>query len=193
VPVPKVEGLPIGRAQAKLAPGHFVIKLSHRYSQKVAKDDVIRQSPAATGRIEYGSVVHLVVSDGPEPVNVPSVQGRTVAEATAVLKADGFQVQRLERFSDSVPAGDVIRQNPSSGTALKGSTVVIVASKGPRSFPLPDVEGMSRDVAERELGSLGLDVHVVVIPSSSGKTVVGQDPAPGAAMHRGDSVTIYAA
>ena len=87
----------------------------------------------------------------------------------------------------------MIRQNPFSGTALKGSTVVIVVSKGPRSFPLPNVEGANRGAAEQQLGSLGLDVHVVVIPSSSGKTVVGQNPAPGTTMHRGDSVTIYVA
>jgi len=135
----------------------------------------------------------LVVSDGPRPVKIPSVTGRPVAEATAALKAVGFSVDRIDRYSETVPRGDVIRQHPAKGTAPKGSTVTIVVSKGPQSFPMPDVEGMNGTAAEQELRSLGLDVHTVVIPSSSGNTVVGQAPAPGTTMHQGDSATIYVA
>jgi serine/threonine-protein kinase len=193
VVVPKVEGLSLHDARAKLESGHFVVKVHRQYSQTVAEDDVILQSPAAAHRIEYGSVVRLDVSAGPEPVAIPSVQGSSADEATAVLQGAGFQVQRIDRFSEGVPLGDVIRQHPSSGTALKGSTVTIVVSKGPRSFPMPNVEGMDRSAAEQKLSNLGLDVHVVVIPSSSGKTVVGQNPSPDTTMHRGDTVTIYVA
>ena len=180
-------------ARARLRPGHFKIDVTRRYSETAAKDDVIAQSPAPAATARYGSHIHLVVSAGPQPVQVPSMLGRTVDEATAVLQTAGFQVQRIDRFSDSVSRGNVMAQHPSSGTALKGSTVTIAVSKGPRSFPLPDVEGMSRGGAQQELASLGLGVNVVVIPSSSGKTVVGQNPSPGTTMHAGDSVTIYVA
>ena len=87
----------------------------------------------------------------------------------------------------------MIRQHPPKGLAPKGSTVTIVVSRGPQSFPMPNVEGMNRSAAEHELRSLGLDVHTWVNPSSSGRTVVGQAPSPGTTMRAGDSVTIYAA
>ena len=193
VRVPDVRGLTQTKARAKLDGAHFIVKVAHRYSQTVAKGEVISQSPDPHERLRYGTVVHLEVSAGPEPVNVPSVQGKSADEATAVLEQAGFQVQRIDRFSEAVPLGDVIRQHPSSGTALKGSTVTLVVSRGPRSFPMPNVEGSSRGAADHELTSLGLDVHVVVIPSSSGNTVVGQNPSPGTTMHRGDSVTVYVA
>ena len=135
----------------------------------------------------------LVVSKGPEPVLVPQVIGRPVDEATAILQAAGFRIQRDDRFSDTVSRGLVIRERPSRGTAPKGSTVSIVVSRGPRAFPMPNVEGDARAAAEQELSSLGLDVHVVVIPSSSGNTVVGQSPSPRTTVHPGDSVTIYVA
>ena len=193
VPVPKVVGLPLSKARSELVDGHLGIDEKHRYSETVAKGDVISQAPVGGTQARYGSHVRLVVSDGPPPVKIPVVTGRSVDQAKAALNAVGFIVERIDRFSDTVPRGDVIRQHPAKGTAPKGSTVTIVVSKGPQYFPMPDVEGMNGSAAEQELRSLGLDVHTVVIPSSSGNTVVGQAPAPGTTMHQGDSATIYVA
>jgi serine/threonine-protein kinase len=188
-----VIGLSLQDAETRLRSGHLTRDVKTRYSQTVAKGDVIAQTPTAGTRARYGSAVHLVVSAGPQPVKVPAVTGTPVDGATATLRAAGFVVERIDRFSDTVPRGDVIRQHPANGTAPKGSTVTIVVSKGPQSFPMPNVEGMHRTAAEQELASVGLAVHTVVIPSSSGQTVVGQSPAPGTTMHAGDSVTIYVA
>jgi serine/threonine-protein kinase len=191
--VPSVQGLPVATAQGELSGRGFKTRVVERYSQTVKIGDVIKQRPPADARVGYGSTVTLVVSKGPEPVLVPQVIGRNVDEATAILQAAGFRVQRVDRFSDTVSRGLVVREHPSTGTAPKGSAVSIVVSRGPRAFPMPNVEGDARAGAEQELSSLGLDVHVVVIPSSSGNTVVGQSPSPGTTVHPGDSVTIYVA
>jgi serine/threonine-protein kinase len=191
--VPSVARLSLADALKALQDRGFNPDVKHRYSQVIGKGDVISQTPSPTARIEYGSPVHLVVSDGPEPVKVQDLVGRTGDDAAAILRAAGFEVERIDRFSDTVPRGDVIRQHPAHGTAPKGSTVTIVVSKGPRTFPLPNVAAESCGGAEQALSALGLDVHTVLIPSSSGNTVVGQNPSPGTTMRAGERVAIYCA
>ncbi|MFN2545009.1 MAG: Stk1 family PASTA domain-containing Ser/Thr kinase [Actinomycetota bacterium] len=191
--VPSVKGSPLEDARTALTDRAFEVDVVEHYSLTVPRGDVIRQSPGPKSRIAYGSVVHLFVSKGPPPVKIPPVVGSTVDDATAALRAAGFDVERIDRFSDSIPRGDVIRQHPARGTAPKGSTVTIVVSKGPPQFPMPNVAGDPCSSADGYLSGLGLDVHAATIPSSSGNTVVGQSPYPDTTVHPGDSVTIYCA
>jgi eukaryotic-like serine/threonine-protein kinase len=191
--VPSVKGLPVATAKNELSQHGFVPVIVKQWSEAVPVGRIVTQSPDGTAHARYGSKVHLVESKGPEPVLVPQVTGRPSTEATAILQAAGFTVQQVNRFSDTVSRGVVMRQHPSSGTAPRGSAITIVVSKGPKAFPMPNVAGHTRAAAVQELKDLGLTVNVVVIPSSSGNTVVGQNPNPGTTVHPGDSVTIYLA
>jgi eukaryotic-like serine/threonine-protein kinase len=191
--VPSVKGLPADTAKSQLTQRGFVVDLVKQWSQTVPAGQIVKQDPGGATHARYGSKVKLVVSKGPEPVLVPQVIGRSVDEASAILEAAGFSVTQVNRFSDTVSRGLVMRQHPSTGSAPRGSGITIVVSRGPKAFPMPNVAGDSRGAAEQELKSLGLDVHVVVIPSSSGKTVVGQNPNPGTTVRPGDSVTIFLA
>jgi serine/threonine-protein kinase len=191
--VPKLVGGTIRHARKAADPLGFTIDVVERYSQTVASGDVITQTPPADSRIEYGSTLHLVVSKGPQPVQVPSLVGLPVDEATTLLTRAGFDIERTDEFSTTVPRGDVVAQHPKNGMAPKGSTVSIVVSKGPPEFPMPNVAGEGCFTANQSLDGLGLDTHIVVIPSSSGNTVVGQNPSPDTTVRPGDSVTIYCA
>jgi eukaryotic-like serine/threonine-protein kinase len=191
--VPSVKGLPVDTAKSQLTQRGFVPSVRNQWSQTVPDGHVVTQDPDGARRARYGSKVKLMVSKGPEPVLVPQVIGRPVDEAIAILEAAGFSVTQVNRFSDSVSRGLVMQQHPSTGSAPRGSGVAITVSRGPKVFPMPNVAGDSRSAAEQELKSLGLDVHVVVIPSSSGNTVVGQSPSAGTTVHPGDSVTIFLA
>src|SRR5687767_3294375 len=67
-------------------------------------------------------------------VEVPDVVGETQAAGTATLEGEGFVVAVLTTFSDSVPAGSIISQDPIGGSfAASGSTVTIAVSLGPQS------------------------------------------------------------
>ena len=65
-----------------------------------------------------------------------------------------------EEFSDTVPEGSVISQNPTSGTLYKGDKVEFVVSKGPELVEMPGVRGDSVASATAELEALGLVVDV---------------------------------
>jgi serine/threonine-protein kinase len=196
VPVPDVGAPTLDRATRLLRGGDLRVgKVTRQYSDEVAEGRVIDQSPGpGQDEAPFGSRVDLVLSKGPFPVNVPKVTRMTQEEATARLADAGFEVAVDEDFSDQVPRGEVISQEPARGTELQpGNTVTIVVSLGPEEFALPNLVGMSKGAAEARLLELGLVPRILAIPGGDETTVVSQLPVAGTLVRAGDSVTIYVA
>jgi eukaryotic-like serine/threonine-protein kinase len=192
VQVPDVHGLSQADARQALTDLGFAVTIHRAADDQVQKGFVIDQNPAPDQRIEKGSEVIITVSTGPPQVQVPSVVGLPQADAKATLENFGFKVKKAEDYSNDVPKGSVIATDPAAGqSADKGSTVTMVVSKGPKTFKLPDVTGLSREQAEAQLMDLGLVVIGYPIPGTHGDTVVGQTPDPGTTVSQGDTVTIY--
>jgi beta-lactam-binding protein with PASTA domain len=134
------------------------------------------------------------VSTGPPLVSLPNVSNQPFAAAKATLEGLGFTVQRADDYSTSVPTGDVIKTDPPIGSSpSKGSTVVVTVSKGPKTFPMPNVVGMTQQDAIQTLQGLGLTVITTYVPAGTAppNTVVFQDPTPGTTVSQGQSVTIF--
>jgi serine/threonine-protein kinase len=191
--VPTVEGLTREEAIDRLEDRRFEWRVVREYHQTVRKDRVIEQNPAGATELEVGKQVRLTVSDGPEPVDLPSLAGQTEAEARARLKDLNLTLGGVIRdFSATVPAGDVIATQPAAGeTVEQESEVVLVVSKGPRTFAMPSVIGKPSGDARAQLEALDLIVSVKSVPGSEGDIVVGQIPKAGATVQQGDTVTIY--
>jgi eukaryotic-like serine/threonine-protein kinase len=192
--VPDLVGKSVPRARELLRGADLRLgKVRRAYDEELPAGQIVAQSVDAKSDAPFRSEIDVVVSKGPEPRPVPRVTGRTQEEATALLQGEGFVVAVEEEFSDDVPRGRVISQQPEKGTELQpGNTVTIVVSKGPPQFPMPDVVGMSKDAAVARLTSMGLQVDVVLV-KPDGSRVVFQEPAVGATVHAGDVVHIYVA
>ena len=119
--------------------------------------------------------------------------GQPAADARATLKALGFKVKEKQDYSTDVPKGDVISTDPPAGaSAPKGSTVIMVVSKGPKTFAMPKVVGMTREEAVSFLQDLGLVVKVYELPlTDPPNTVVLQDPDEGTTVSQGQTVKIF--
>ncbi|HEV3475243.1 MAG TPA: Stk1 family PASTA domain-containing Ser/Thr kinase, partial [Actinomycetota bacterium] len=194
-PVPQVEGLPLAAARRQIEEAGFEEgRVTRVYDEAVLEGRVIDQNPAPGRELEIGEGVDLRVSRGPEPVDLPTVVGRSRQDAEDLLEALNLSVEVTQEYS-TVPAGQVIRQSPPPGEEVdQESVVTIVVSKGPRSFPMPNVvtdPPMSRAQVESQLRALGLQVRVVTVPNSSGDVVVGQEPAAGQIVQTGQVVTVY--
>ena len=131
----------------------------------------------------------------PEPVNVPDVIGLTQAAAEAAITGAGLSVGSVTtQPSDSVPAGNVIAQNPGGGASVTpGSSVDITVSTGPENVTVPDVVGLTQATAEAAITGAGLSVgSVTTQPSDSvpAGNVIAQNPAGGASVTPGSSVDI---
>ena len=189
VPVPVVAGQSATDAQAILTQAGFVVAFDHRYDPTIAKGVVISTTPAGAARATPESTVHVLVSDGPAPVTVPSVANQTFAAATQALAAKDFTAVAQNAYSDTVPVGQAIGTNPAAGTlAPHGSQVVVLISQGPQPVPVPNVVGQSVEAASQELGAVGLVPDVQNY--GPGKPVLSESPAAGTMVKKGSSVTL---
>jgi serine/threonine-protein kinase len=192
VRVPKVRGLELEEAEALLEKAKLEVRITEDYHLKVGRGKVVSQDPAGGTTLETGQTVELVVSKGKPPVIVPNVVKKSEGDASDLLQAAGLGVRVEEEFSTTVRRGRVISQSPPEGTTLRsGKSVTIVVSKGPRTFAMPRVVGMTEQAAIKKLRGLGLEVDSTRVPGSSGSKVVGQDPKEGTTVEAGSEVTIY--
>ena len=191
VPVPDLTGKTQQQAEAMLHDAHLTLGDVHqRYSTRWEAGRVVAQSGGANA--PWGTSIDVWVSKGPKPVPVPNVVGMTLELAKAALAAWNTTV--VQKFSDTVARDQVMNQRPAKDTPLHpGQTVTIVVSLGPATFPMPDVVGLSRDVAAAKLRAAGLHVGIVPIPGGNGDNVVSTLPTAGTTVRYGQTVNLYVA
>jgi serine/threonine-protein kinase len=98
---------------------------SEQYSDTVDDGDVISMDPPGGTTLHRGDPVQLVVSKGPELVEVPSVRAQGVDAATATLEELGFHVE-TRKATGYLGLGYVFSQDPDGGDmAPKGSTITL--------------------------------------------------------------------
>jgi serine/threonine-protein kinase len=114
---------------------------------------------------------------------LPAVDGMPGAAAAHTLETDGFTVRMGTPVTDNnVPKGDVVSTTP-SGRAVKGATIVVTVSTGPRMIVVPPVSGKSLSDSIALLRAAGLTVSDT--PKDVGAngvavgTVNGTTPAQG--------------
>jgi serine/threonine-protein kinase len=117
-------GETVRAATKQLEAAGLTVRTSREYDNDVAAGRVIAQDPAE-GTGFKGDEVALVVSLGPEPVEVPNVVAQGIEAATAELEAAGFVV-RERRADPYLGLGYVAEQDPAGGaTAPFGSTITL--------------------------------------------------------------------
>jgi beta-lactam-binding protein with PASTA domain len=135
--VPDVAGATEIEADSAIVGAGLVVgTVTYQYSDTIAEGIVMDQNPPGASATGIGSPVDLIVSAG-LPI-VPSVAGMTEAEANSVLAADTLAVGATTyEYSDTMPEGFVISQNPPAGTAVPiGSIVDLVVSSGQPVVPV---------------------------------------------------------
>jgi serine/threonine-protein kinase len=127
VPVPDVTGRDPAAASALLSGAGFQVTTVPTPSDTVPPNQVIGTDPPAGTPLPRGTTVNLLVSTGPNLVDVPNVVGQPRATAEQLLNGTlGFGVQVSFANGGPTKKGIVIAQNPTGGQAPKGSTVAIV-------------------------------------------------------------------
>jgi serine/threonine-protein kinase len=195
VAVPEVTNLTEAAAKTRLA-GSFLRVSGNRnleYHDDVPQGAVMSATPAAGTRVGNGTEVTLTISRGPQPVDLPNFTGKSQNEAASQLLAAGFKPAIKQEFSDSIPSGTVISQDPLGGAGKRanhGQTVTLVVSKGPRLAVVPNVFGKNEDEAKKILGGAGFKVEVHKVLGGVFGTVRAQSPDSGSQAPRGSTVTI---
>ena len=104
------------------------------FSTEILKGFVVRTDPAAGATVNKGDLVTVYVSEGPEPVVIPSLIGTTVDQAGAALEALGLNI-RVNATTIEVSAerdGLIAEQFPAADVEVDpGSTVSVTLGKAP--------------------------------------------------------------
>lgn len=190
-PVPDVVGSSLEDARTAVEEQDLeLVEDDPVHSETVPEGEVISQSAEAEALPEGGEV-HVVVSLGRQPLQVPNQAGSSESTARAALEDAGFRVTSSQAHSASVPKGAVISQSPNSGTLFRGDTVHLVVSLGPEMVKVPDVFRTEEAEAKAKLEAAGLKVSVV---HDKGEPVFGlvyeQSAAAGKELPKGSTVTI---
>ena len=193
--VPKVRGLGEDAAQDALAERHLEFgESTGRWSDQAEEGTVLGSDPQPGTSLKPGSVVDLVVSLGPRPIQVRDWTGKDADRAVRALEGKGLAVARAAlEYSDTVPEGEVISQTPRSGTLFRGGTVTLVVSRGPELVEVPDgLVASGVEAATERLQELGFEVEVV----RSGPGYIGLeyvfsvDPGSGTLVPKGSRITL---
>lgn len=107
------------------------VKQTQQESDKEA-GTILSQTPSAGSSVTPGkTMINFVVSSGPNEVSVPDFTGMSKSEVQSAAKEAGLTVNFEEDYDTQVPAGQVIRSNPSAGEKVKkNSSVTVTLSKG---------------------------------------------------------------
>jgi serine/threonine-protein kinase len=191
-----VSGFNLEEATRRLEEDGFVVDFSYEPDLEIPENVVMRLEPEPNQELERGSRVNLIVSSGPDQVDVPDVKGLSVLEASNELGRAGLPNPTLVyESSEDVEEGTVIRTDPDVGAQVSINRVVLlVVSTGPPEAIVPPVVGLDQASAQVALEQAGFApfVELVDVPNGSpdAGVVLSQDPAGNTALVTGSTVRI---
>ena len=137
--MPNILGMTLPQAQSQMRDMIEEYDLSFEapeedriYSDEYDKDEIVSTIPAVGDPLKAGTVIYLVLSNGPEQVTVPPLTGQMVDAVMSQAGQIGVTFEIQEAADDS-PKNTIIDQDPAAGTEVdKGSTVILTVSSGPQ-------------------------------------------------------------
>jgi beta-lactam-binding protein with PASTA domain len=128
-------------------------------------------------------------------VLVPDLTGMSEKQAARVLNMRSLDMNVIRKeYSDEIPEGYVISQNPRVDENVKeGRTISVVLSLGAKMQRVPDLTGLSlrqsRIVLKRNQLQIGR-VAKRLLEGDSREVVVGSSPGPGRELIEGKNVDV---
>ncbi len=164
--LPELAGKTVADATDELEGLGLVVEVGDpEFDETVAKDTVLSwtvpDSPTlvAGGTVTKGTAVRLIASAGPAPRTVPDLTGKPLADATKALADLQLVIaQGPDEYSDTIPAGQVARQDTAPGGTLdRGGKVTVIVSKGHAPITMPTSLGvpLNKDAIAGALKKLG--------------------------------------
>ena len=219
VTVPSVVGQTQGAAVTQLTKLGLKSQLKNVASAQPA-GRVVAQKPPSGTKVNKGSTIALNVSSGTSSgtttvqttktttptttttattatrAPVPSVVGLAITSGLRRLNAAGFN-PTVSYVSSTQPEGQIVRQNPTGGSASPGSVVAVAVSTGPspaQAATVPDVVGQDQTSASNAITQAGLK-PLVLLRKTKDQTqngnVIDEQVAAGTSIPGGSYVAIF--
>jgi serine/threonine-protein kinase len=199
--VPALIGLDKGEALNQISTFGWKTTVVEEANETVPIGIVVRTDPGAGAKLGESAEFRVIASAGPAPRALPELRGATFEAASLTLTQLGLQVTTADQVNDEdVPPGVVISWKVpaqpglvAGATVVKGTTVAVVLSAGPKERTVPDLSGLTLADATAKLQVVKLvvaqgdDVFSAKIPIGA---VAAQDPPAGQQVPRGATVTV---
>lgn len=193
--VPDFSGKTLAQAQSLAKKSGLAIEVSDKKeSSEVEAGYIMDQDPGAGEKVEEKGTVSVIVSEGKAKIAVPEVLGKSSEDASFILGQASLEIGDIERkYSEDVPEGQVMSQDPAAGTKVPESAVVnLIVSLGEETIDVPDLRGKTRGEVETILDQIGFKVELVesysdTIPKES---VLDQNPQPGQKVKKDSLITV---
>lgn len=183
VSIPDVANQSVEAATGTLEEADLVVaaESQHAFSTEVDAGLVLGTDPPAGTPVAHGGTVTIIVSDGPQPLEVPVLAGKSEDEARGLLE-DSFTLEKSQlRFDPEVAEGVVIAAYgidaegasvdlSNGGTYGEQQSITLVVSLG----QIPTVKGLSVEDAQKALTDVGLTGS-----TSEGKRAYSDDVPKG--------------
>jgi serine/threonine-protein kinase len=183
-------------AEKDLAYDKFQVKIDHKFDPS-PKGTVIAEKPKAGTKLRQGSLVTLVVSDGPAPIKMPRLVGVTIDKARALAARDGFIINVVQTQAiNDVPPNVIASQDVPAGSTINSDhsvTVNVVVSTGGGLANVPAVINQDFVTANQALIKAGFDVKIVYmeqLDSADNGHIIQQDPPANTPLEKGNTVSV---
>lgn len=168
-------------------------------------DTILSQSPGSETLVPLNTVIEVRVVAGTGFVVVPDIRGSSEADAIAALAtAKLVRGATFSEYSDTVPAGEVIQQNPRPGVQVSSGTAIdLVVSLGAEPSPspspsaseagwpqVPNLHCMTVEEATASVLNLGLALDASWANLDLTNRIDTFSPLAGVALAPGSEVTI---
>ncbi len=133
VQVPDLVGLSQEEAQRLVeGAGLQLAVVGERHDSSIPALNVIAQTIPAGEMVRQGETIGIVISQGPNFVSVPAVEGLPITAAESGLRETGLDISQKSVWSKEAE-GIILSQDPPAGSIVsEGSVVTLVVSSGPR-------------------------------------------------------------
>ncbi|MDN5657880.1 Stk1 family PASTA domain-containing Ser/Thr kinase [Brevibacterium sandarakinum] len=197
VEVTDVADMDANEAESALIQQGLRVDRDEAYSEDVDEGKAIKTDPPGGQRVEQDSVVKLIISSGPESVEVPDVSGKAEEDARKILNDGKLQAgTHISQNSPDVEKGVVIETKPGSGSEVDvDSNVDLVVSSG--MVEVPDVTGKTAKEAckilEGDDYQLECKTEEVETADEEAKKVFEQSSTAGSDVKQGSEITVMVA
>lgn len=196
VTVPDLSGMSVNEAKLTLQDKHLKIgQTDYEHNDKIAKDLVIRSDPSNKTSVKSGSTVNLVLSSGARTYTIGDYRDQDYGTVKAKLERAGFTVKRQKKNSETVAAGQIIKQSVKAKAKVvpKETTITLTVSQGPAMVSLRDLSMYTKQQAQEYAESVGLKVVFGTSEYSAdfdSGTVMSQSPAAGTSVTSGSTINL---
>ena len=195
--VPTLKSMSLREARGLTGPLHFKLVSTEAYNDKVRPGTIISQSVDPRSKLREDSTIRVTVSKGPEPVRVPDVRNKPLAEAKQILIDAKFTIDDDVRRepNEEIAKDIVLKVTPEDAELPKFSVITLTVSDGPAPRTISNWTNKTFEEARDGIQAAGLQVKRVDGYSDTVQVgrVISTTPGPGGKVAKGATVTVTVA